>query len=86
MTARNLDPGHWTGAQVEQITVFARALPVVKDRVTRRKKNHHPDEVVELTRHLGMLVKHSATKLHTSYHCRIAEPAGGRDVAESRNM
>ena len=83
MTARNLDPGHLTDAQVEAITVFARALPPVKDRVTHIKKNHHPDDVVELTRHLRMLVKDSARKLHTSNLRRIAERAGGRDVAES---
>ena len=66
MTARNLDPGHLTDAQVEAITVFARALPPVKDRVTHIKKNHHPDTVVEVTRHLRMLVKDLARKLHTS--------------------
>jgi len=86
MTARNLDPGHLTEAQVEAITVFACALLPVKDRVTQLKKTHHPDEVVELTRHLGMLVKDAARKLHTSYQCRIAERAGSREVAESPTM
>jgi len=83
MTACNLDPSHLTDAQVEAITVFARALPPMKDRVTHIKKNHNPDEVVELTRHLRMLVQDSATNLHTSNLRRIAERAGGRDVAES---
>jgi len=83
MTARNLDPGHLTDAQVEAITVFARALLPVKDPVTNIKKNHHPDDVVELSRHLRMLVKDSARKLHTSNRCRIVERAGGTDVAES---
>jgi len=83
MTARNLDPSHLTDAQVEAITVFARALPPVKDRVTHIKKNHHPDDVVELTRQLRMLVKDSARKLHTSNVRRIAECAGGSDLADS---
>ena len=65
MTARNLDPGHFTDAQVAGITVFARALPPVKDRITHIKKSHHPDDVVELTRHLRILVKDLARKLHT---------------------
>ena len=83
ITAPNLDPGHLTDAQVEAITDFARALPPVKDRVTHIKKNHYPDDVVELTRHRRMLVKDSARKLHTSNLGRIAERAGGSDVAES---
>jgi len=83
MTARNLDPGHLTDPQVEAITVFARALPPVKDRVTHIKQNQNPDDVVELTRHLGMLVKDWARKLHTSNLGRIVEPASGRDLAES---
>ena len=56
MTARTIDPCHLTDAQVDTITVFARALPPVKDRVTCIKKNQHRDDVVELTRHLRMLV------------------------------
>jgi len=83
MTACNLDPGQLTDTSVEAITVFARALPPVKDRVTHIKKSHHPDDVVELTRYLRMLVKDLARKLHTSNLRRIAERAGGRDVAES---
>jgi len=83
MTARNLNPGHLTDVQVEAITVFARALPRVKDRVTHIKKYPHPDDVVELTRRLRMLVKDSARKLHTANLRRIAERAGGRDVAQS---
>jgi len=83
MTAHNLDPGHLTDAQVEAITVFARALPPMKDGVTYIKKNDHPDDLVELTRHLGMLVKDSARKLHTSNLGRIGERAVGTDVAES---
>jgi len=83
MTARNLDPGHLTDAQVEAITVSARALPSLKDRVTHIKRNHHPDEVVELTRHLRMLVKDAASKLHTSNLRQVTERAGGRHVAES---
>jgi len=85
MTARNLDPGHLIEAQVEAISVFARALPHVKDRTTHIKKNYHPDDVVELTRHLKMLVKDSPRKLHTSKLGRITERAVGRDVAASLN-
>jgi len=66
MTARNVDPGHLIDAQVEVITVFACALPSGNDRVTHLKKKHHPDDIVELTRHLRMLVKDSARKLHIS--------------------
>jgi len=83
MTARNLDPSHLTDAQVEAITVFARALRPVKDRVTHIEKNHHAYDVVELTRHLRMLVRDSAIKLHTSNLRQMAERAGGRHVAES---
>jgi len=38
MTARNIDPGHLTDAQVEAITVFAGTLLPLKDRVTHIKK------------------------------------------------
>jgi len=85
MTARNLDPSHLTDAQVEAITALARALPPVKDRVTQIKKDHHPDDVGELTRPLRRLVKDSARKLHTPNLRQLAERAGGRDVAESRS-
>ena len=84
MTARNLDPGHLTDTQVDAITVFARALTPVKDRVTLIKKKHHTDDVRELTRHLRMLVKDSARKLQTSDLRRLtAARAGSRDIAES---
>ena len=83
MTALNLDPSYLTDAQVEAISVFVRALPPVKDHVTHIKKNHHPNDVVELSRHLRMLVKDSSRKLHTSNLRRIAELTGGRAVAES---
>jgi len=83
MTARNLDPGHLTDAQVEAITLFARPLPPMKDRVTHINQNHHPDDVVELSRHLRMLVKDSGRKLHSSNLGRISERPGGKDLAES---
>jgi len=66
MTARSLDPGHLREAQVEAITVVARALSPVKDRITHISNNHHPDDVVELTCHLRILVRDSARKLDTS--------------------
>ena len=83
MTACNLDPGHLTDAQVEAITVFAHALRPVKDRVTHIKKNHYPEDVMELARHLRLLVKHLTGKLHTSNLGRIADRVGGSEVAES---
>jgi len=83
MTAPNLDPCHLTNAQVEAITVFARALPPVIHRIPHIKKNHHPDDIVELTRDLRMSVKDSARKLQTSNLRRIAERAGGGHVAVS---
>jgi len=81
MTACNLDPSHLTDTQVEAITLFARALPLVKDWITHIKKTHHLDDAVELTRHLRMLVKDSGRKLETSNLHRIVERAHGRDVA-----
>jgi len=72
MIARNLDPSHLTDAQVEAITVFTCALPSVKNCVTDIKKNHHPDDVVELTRHLRMLGRDSARKLDTPNLRRIS--------------
>jgi len=83
MTARNLDPGRLTDTQVGAITVFACALPLVKDRVTLIKKKDQADDVGELTRHLRMLVKDSAKKLHTSNLRQIMARAAVRDVAES---
>jgi len=83
MTARTLDPCHLTDAQVEAITGFARALLPVIDRVTHINKNYHPDEVVELTRHLRMLVKDSARQRQPSDWRRIAERVCGREVAQS---
>ena len=83
MTAGNLDPDYLTDAQVEAITVFTRTLQLVKDSMTHIKKMQGRDDVVELSRPLRILVKDSARKLHTSNLGRIAERAGGRDVAES---
>ena len=82
MIARNLDPGCLRDTQVKAITVFARALPPVKDRVTHIEKNHHLDDVVELTSHLRMLVVDSARKLQTSNLHQIAQRSGGREVVE----
>jgi len=83
MRARNIDLGHLTEAEVEAINVFTRTVPLVKVRVTPIKQNHHPDEVVEVTRHMRMLGKDSVRKLQISKVCRIAERTGSRDVAES---
>ena len=83
MTARNLDPGHLTNTQVDAITVFARSLSPVKERLALIKKKHHADDVEELSRRLRMLVKDSARKLHTSNLRRMAERAGRKIVAES---
>jgi len=82
-TALNLDPGYLTDGQIEGITVFAHALPPLKDPVTPTRKNHPPDHLMELARHLRMLVKDLAGKLQTSNLCRIGECAGCRDFVES---
>ena len=83
MTARNLDPGHLTNTQVDVLTVLARSLSPMKERLALTKKNHHADDVEELSRRLIMLVKNSARKLHTSNLRRMAESSSRNKVTES---
>ena len=83
MTAHNLDPGPLTNTQVDAITVFARSLSAVKERLALIKKKHHTDDVKELSRRLSMLVKDLARTLHTSNLRRMAELAHCKKVAES---
>jgi len=73
MKARNLDPHHMTDAQGEGIIGFPHALLPVKDRVIHIKKHHHPDDILELTRHLTMLVEDLARELQTPNLRRITE-------------
>ena len=72
-----------TDTEGDAITVFARALTQVKDRVALIEKKHHTDDVRELTHQLRMLLKDSARKLLTSNLRPIAPRDRSRLIAES---
>ena len=54
----------------------------MKERIQFINRYHHADDVLELIRHLKILVKDSAKKLQTSNERQRAERDGRGDVAE----
>jgi len=59
--------------------LFAHSLSPVKERIELIKSQHHPDDVGEFIRHLKVLVKDSAKKLHMSNERQKA----GRDLRDN---
>ena len=82
MIARHLDPGRLTETQVDSVLLFARGLSPVKERIVLLKRQHHADDVLELNRHLRILVKDSAKKLQATNERKRADHDGRGDVTE----
>jgi len=82
MIARYLDPGRLTETQVDSILLFARGLSAVKERIELSKRQHHADDLLELNRHLKILVRDSGKKLQTTKERQRAGRDGRGDVTE----
>jgi len=82
MIARHLDPGRLTETQGDSILLFARGLSPVKERIELIKREHHTDELLELNRHLKILVRDSGKKLQTRKERQRAGRDGRGDVSE----
>jgi len=82
MIARHLDPGRLTETQVDSILLFARCLSLVKERIELIKRQHHADHLLELNRHLKILVRHSGKKLQRTKERQRAGRDGRGDVTE----
>jgi len=82
MFARHLDPGRVTEMQVDSILLFARGLSPVKERIELITRQHHADDLLELNRHLKILVRDSAKTLQTTKECQRAGRDGRGDITE----
>jgi len=82
MIARHLDPGRLTETQVDSILWFARGLSPVKEPIELIKRQHHADNLLELNRHLKILVRDSGKKLQTTKERQRADCDGRGDVSE----
>ena len=66
MIACYLDPGCLTESDVDSISLFARDLLPVKQRIELIKYEHHTDDLLELNQHLRILVRDSGKKLQST--------------------
>ena len=66
MIACHLDPGCLTESDVDSISLFARDLSPVKQRIKLIKREHHADDLLELNLHLRILVRDTGKKLQTA--------------------
>jgi len=82
MFARHLDPGRLTEMQVDSILLFARGLSPVKEQIELIKRQHHAEDLLELNRHLKILVRNSGKKLQTTKEGQRAGRDGRGDVTE----
>jgi len=82
MIARHLDPSRLTETQVDSILLFARGLSPVKERIELIKRQHHANDLLELNRHLKILVRDSGMKLQTTKERQRAGRDGRGDVTE----
>jgi len=82
MIARHLDPGRLTETLVDSILLFACGLSPVKERIELIKCQHHAEDLLELNRHLKILVRDSGKKLQTTKERQRAGRDGRGDVAE----
>jgi len=85
MIAGRLDPGRLTETQVDLLLLFARGLSLVKDRIEFIKRQHHADDLLELNRHLKIVVRDSGKKLQTTKECQRAGRDGRGDVMEPQS-
>jgi len=83
MIARQVDPGRLTETQVHSILLFASGLSLVKERIELIKRQHLADDLLELNRHVKILVKDSGKKLHTTKERQRAGRDGRGDVTET---
>ena len=86
MIARHPDPGHLTETQVDSILLFARGLSPLTERIELIKRQHHADDLLELNRHLKILVRDSGKKLRTTKGGQRAGRDGRGDVTEPSSM
>jgi len=82
MIARHLDPGGLTEKQVDSSLLFARGLSPVKERIELIKRQHPADDLLELNRHLKILVRDCGKKLQTTKERQRAGRDGRGDVTE----
>jgi len=82
MIARHLDPGRLTETQVDSILLFAHGLSPVKERIELIKCKHHTGDLLELNRHLKIVVRDSGKKLQTTKERQRAGCDGRSDVTE----
>jgi len=82
MIARHLDRCHLTEMQVDSILLFARGLSPVKERIELIKRLHHTDDLLELNRHLNILVRDSGKKQETTKERQRGGRDGGGDVTK----
>jgi len=82
MIARHLDRGGLTETQVDSILLLARGLSPVKERIELIKRQHRADHLLELHRHLKMLVRDSGKKLQSSKERQRAGRDGRGDVTQ----
>jgi len=64
-----------TGTQMDSVLSYARSLMPVKGRITLIKTNHRPEDVDEVERHIRVLVRDTAKKLHATNDRLHAERA-----------
>jgi len=82
MIAHHLDPGCLTETQVDSILLFASGLSPIKERIQLMKRQHHADDLLELDRHLKILVRDSGMKLQTTKEHQRAGRNGRGDITE----
>jgi len=82
MIARHLGPGRLTETQVDSILLFARGLSPVKERIELIKRQHHADDLLELNRHLKILVRDAGMKLQTTKERQRAGRDGRGELTE----
>ena len=88
MIAHHLDPGFLTESDVDSISLFAYDLTPVKQRIELIKREHQADNLLELNRHLRILVLDSGKKLQTTMEGqktkkrRKTDHDGHRDITE----
>ena len=88
MSARHLDPGCLTESDVNSLSLFARNLSPVKQRIELIKREHHTDDLLELNWHLRILVRDTGKKLQMTMEGqktkerRKTDPDGRGDITE----
>jgi len=63
ITVLGWNPTCLTGTQIDSVLSFARSLTPVKGRIKLIKTNHRPEDVDEVERQIGLLVRDTAKNL-----------------------